>query len=86
MLSRLRDVAHLHIPLTTAMHENVLGLQHDERTGFGIFWLSAIRAIRDESVDVDMLCRGIEDRFDRYQPPYRPAPLRRHPRVKRYYR
>ncbi len=86
MLSRLRDAARLHIPLTVVMHENLLGLQHDERTGFGIFWLPAVRAIRGKSAEIDALCRSIEDRFDRYRPPYRPASLRRHPRVKRYYR
>lgn len=86
MLDRLRNAARLHIPLTVTMRDNVLGRQHDERTGFGVFWLPAEREIRGKSVDVDPLCRGIEDRFDRYAPPYRPASLRRHPRVKRFYR
>lgn len=85
MLSRLRDVAHLHIPLTVTLRDNVLGRQHDERTGFGTFWLPGERAIRGESVDVDPLCRDIEDRFERYAPPYRPPPLRQHPRVERFY-
>jgi uncharacterized protein (DUF2235 family) len=86
MLSRLRDAARLHIPLTVAIDDNVLGLQHDERTGFGIFWLPAGRGIRGESVDIDLLCGDIERRFERYAPPYRPPSLRRHPRVRRFYR
>src|SRR5690606_11862924 len=39
MLGRLRDVARLHIPLTVAGDDLLLGAAHDERTGFGVFWL-----------------------------------------------
>jgi uncharacterized protein (DUF2235 family) len=85
MLDRLRSAALLHIPLTVTIRDNVLGQAHDERTGFGIFWLPGLRSIRGTSVDVDALCAGLEQRFEDFVPCYRPKPLSRHPRVKRYY-
>jgi uncharacterized protein (DUF2235 family) len=85
MLDRLRNVARLHIPLTVAMADNLCGRGHDERTGMGVMWLPAARVIRSEMVDRDMLCGRIEERFDRYQPLYRPPSLASHPRVRRYY-
>lgn len=86
MLSRLRDVARLHIPLTVTIRDNLLGRAHDERTGFGVFWLPGERTIRGRSRDVDALCDNIEVRFDLYAPPYRPKPLAAHPRVRGYYK
>lgn len=85
MLDRLRNVAHLHIPLTVVVRDALHGKAHDERTGLGRFWLPAERSIRGESADVDPLCRGIEDRFDALSPRYRPKPLRGHPRVSKYF-
>jgi uncharacterized protein (DUF2235 family) len=85
MLDRLRNVAHLHIPLTVAIDGNLLGKAHDERTGFGIAWLPAERSIRAETVDIAALCKNIEVRLERHEPRYRPQPLRRHPRVARFY-
>ncbi len=85
MLDRLRNVAQLHIPLTVTIEDNVLGAQHDERTGMGAFWLAAQRTIRGKSNDVDPLCHDIDLRFTKGQPPYRPKPLSGHPRAKRYY-
>lgn len=85
MLDRLRNVAHLHIPLTVSNRGNVLGDRHDERSGFGRLWLPAERTVRGEAVDRDMLCADIELRFGDYVPPYRPRPLSRHPRVAQFY-
>lgn len=85
MLDRLRNQARLHIPLTVTMRDNLVGKAHDERTGFGTFWLPGDRSIRTKAADVDALCARIETRFDDYAPPYRPKPLARHPRVRRYY-
>ncbi len=85
MLDRLRNVARLHIPLTVSVRDNVLGQAHNERSGFGRLWLPAMRKVRGEAVDKDVLCARIEDRFDRYQPSYRPHSLTRHPRVKIYF-
>ena len=82
MLSRLRDIAHLHIPLTVTISDNnVLGTAHDERTGFGKLWLPAERTVRGEAADLDPLCVKIEDRFTHHQLRYRPKPLGAHPRV-----
>lgn len=81
MLSRLRDEAGLHIPLTVSMNDNLVGRAHDERTGFGIFWLPAERVVTRAA----SLCDNIEARFKRMVPPYRPAPLKGHSRVKRFY-
>ena len=85
MLSRLRDVAHLHIPLTVEIRKNLLDPAHDERTGMGVFWLPAERTIAYEAIDNAALCAGIEDRFEGLVPAYRPPPLGRHPRVRSYY-
>ena len=85
MLGRLRDVARLHIPLTVTGDDLLLGAAHDERTGFGAFWLPGERKVRGETVDRDALCEDIEVRFERYQPRYRPTPLGSHPRVKGFY-
>ena len=85
MLSRLRDVAKLHIPLTVTIKDNVLGNAHDERTGFGMLWLPAERTVRSKTADLDPLCVKIEDRFERHQPRYRPKPLGSHPRVRGYF-
>jgi uncharacterized protein (DUF2235 family) len=85
MLDRLRNVARLHIPLTVTIRENMLGKAHDERSGFGKFWLATERKIRGEADDRDALCRDIEQRFDTHSPRYRPKPLTAHPRVKRFY-
>ena len=85
MLGRLRDVARLHIPLTVTGDDLLLGAAHDERTGFGAFWLPGKRKVRGETVDRDALCEDIEVRFERYQPRYRPTPLGSHPRVKGFY-
>lgn len=85
MLSRLRDVARLHIPLTVTGADRLLGKGHDERTGFGVFWLPAERKVRGEAMDRDTLCERIEDRFERHQPSYRPKPVAGHPRVKRFF-
>ena len=85
MLSRLRDVARLHIPLTVTISDNVLGTAHDERTGFGMLWLPAERTVRGKAEDLDPLCVKIEDRFERHQPRYRPKPLGAHPRVKHFF-
>jgi uncharacterized protein (DUF2235 family) len=85
MLSRLRDVARLHIPLTVTSADRLLGKGHDERTGFGVFWLAGERKVRGEALDRDPLCEKIEDRFDRHQPRYRPKPLGSHPRVKHFW-
>jgi uncharacterized protein (DUF2235 family) len=85
MLSRLRDVAHLHIPLTVTISDNLLGKAHDERTGMGTLWLPAERAIRGHSHDIDAICAKMETRFDGLQPAYRPRPLNRHPRFRHYY-
>ncbi len=60
MLDRLRNVARLHIPLTVSIRENMLGKAHDERSGFGKFWLPTERKIRGEADDRDALCRDIE--------------------------
>jgi uncharacterized protein (DUF2235 family) len=86
MLQRLRILARLHIPLTVTTDDNLLAKAHDERTGFGVFWLPGERSIRGKAHDVDALCEGIEIRFERHAPPYRPGPLRLHPRVGHYYR
>lgn len=85
MLDRLRELAGLHIPLTVTIDKNLLGKQHDERTGWGTFWLPADRSVRGESRDLDALCGDIENRFDRHVPRYRPSSLRRHPRVEDRY-
>ena len=85
MLDRLRNVAHLHIPLTVTIQENVLGAVHDERTGLGTFWLPGERVVRGKTTDVDALCLDIEKRFDDGALGYRPKQLKMHPRVKRYY-
>jgi uncharacterized protein (DUF2235 family) len=85
MLSRLRDVARLHIPLTVAIRDNVLGAAHDERTGLGMLWLPAERTVRGKAADLDPLCVKIEDRFERLQPRYRPKPLGSHPRVRHFF-
>jgi uncharacterized protein (DUF2235 family) len=85
MLDRLRNVARLHIPLTVTIRDNLLGEAHDERTGFGTFWLPARRNVRGKSIDVDTLCSGLEKRFDDFSLSYRPKSLSRHPRVGRYY-
>jgi hypothetical protein len=78
-------VAGLHIPLTVAGQDKHLGAAHDERTGFGKFWLPADRSIRGKARDIDALCERIEDRFERHRPRYRPKPLTRHPRVKQFF-
>lgn len=62
--------------------EAVLGTQHDERTGFGKFWIKGTREdILDKISDNDdPLCADIEHRLasiDRY----RPKALKGHPRV-----
>ena len=85
MLGRLRDVARLHIPLTVTGPDKLLGKAHDERTGFGVFWLPGERQVRGEASDRDALCSRIEDRFERCQPRYRPRPLSAHPRVRHFY-
>jgi uncharacterized protein (DUF2235 family) len=85
MLERLGDLADLHIPLTVEGMDLVLGKAHDERTGFGVFWLPAERTIRAETIDIDPLSPRIETRFRGYRPPYRPVPLTFHPRVQRFY-
>jgi uncharacterized protein (DUF2235 family) len=85
MLSRLRDVAHLHIPLTVTISDNLMGKAHDERTGMGKLWLQAERTIRGHSHDIDAVCARMETRFDGHQPPYRPEPLRKHPRFSHLY-
>ncbi len=85
MLDRLRNVARLHIPLTVTIRDNLLGKAHDERTGFGRFWLPAQRNVRGESIDVDTLCFGLEQRFDDFSLSYRPKSLSSHPRIGRCY-
>ena len=85
MLDRLRNVAGLHIPLTVTISDNVLGKAHDERSGFGKFWLPAERTVRGKTADLDPLCVKIEDRFERHSPRYRPKQLGSHPRVKHFF-
>jgi len=84
MLDRLRNVAHLHIPLTVTINDNLHGRQHDERTGLGIAWLPAQRTVRGKTADLDALCKDIEKRYDHLSD-YRPKSIGGHPRVKRYY-
>lgn len=85
MLSRLRDVAHLHIPLTIDTTGNIDAPGHDERTGFGILWQPAQRTLAVEARDNAALCADIERRYQDAVPAYRPNPLRRHPRVMDFY-
>lgn len=63
------------------------GEQHNERTGFGRFWLPKNRGdfIEELEVDRSRLSGQIEKRFDEHSPPYRPEVLENHPRVKNYY-
>jgi uncharacterized protein (DUF2235 family) len=86
MLERLRELAGLHFPMAVNIDGKILGKQHNERTGLGVFWLPGERAIKGQTAEIDPLCLGIEMRFVDYQPSYRPKPLRDHPRVKQYYR
>ncbi|WP_269931996.1 DUF2235 domain-containing protein [Aminobacter sp. HY435] len=85
MIERLRSLSGLDFPIAIDPEGKVLGEAHDERTGLGVFWLPGLRAIKGASIDVDRLCADIEQRFDRYRPSYRPLPLSRHPRVRRYF-
>lgn len=85
MLDRLEALAGLHIPLTVTIRDNLLAPAHDERTGLGTLWLPGERAIRGKTVDIDAMCDGLETRFERHLPRYRPRPLTRHPRFLRFY-
>jgi uncharacterized protein (DUF2235 family) len=85
MLGRLRELTGLHFPITIEPEGKILGKAHNERTGFGIFWIPGERSIRGEAVDIAALCEKLETRFDKHAPPYRPNALRRHPRTKPYY-
>ncbi|AWC21745.1 hypothetical protein CO731_01198 [Aminobacter sp. MSH1] len=85
MLERLRSLSGLDFPIAVEIEGKVLGLAHDERTGLGVFWLPGARSIQGKEVDVDRLCGDIEQRFDGYNPRYRPGSLSRHPRVRRYF-
>lgn len=85
MLARLKALAGLDVPLAVQTEGKLLAPQHDERTGMGVLWLAAERTVRGRTNDVDALCEAIETRFDGHSPRYRPKPLGRHPRVKRYY-
>jgi hypothetical protein len=85
MLERLRVLTGLHFPIVVNTEGKVLGPAHDERTGFGQFWLPAARSIRGLAKDTDPLCVDIEKRFAQFSPEYRPKPLRIHPRVRHFY-
>lgn len=85
MVDRLRVLSGLDFPIAVDLDGKVLGEVHDERTGLGIFWLPGERTVRGKAQDLDRLCANIERRFDDYAPSYRPEPLRRHPRVSRYF-
>jgi len=85
MLDRLDALAGLHLPIEVNLDGKMLGKAHDERTGFGIFWLPGERSIKGKAVDIDALCLDIEKRFEGYSPSYRPKPLAKHPRVKAYF-
>jgi uncharacterized protein (DUF2235 family) len=66
---------------------DILGPQHDERSGFGKFWWKRERGeyIRKEAVDVDPLAGDIERRFKSASHGYRPSALRDHPRTSGFY-
>ncbi len=63
------------------------GQQHNERTGFGFFWLPKHRGdyIRWRATDDSWLCDDLELRYQQQQPAYRPDVLRNHPRVENFY-
>ncbi len=85
MLGRVRALVGLDFPITVDLGGKLLGPQHDERTGFGVFYMPGERSIRAKAVDIDLLCPDIEQRFIGFVPLYRPASLRHHPRVKQFY-
>lgn len=70
--------------------DSLVGPQHDERTGFGMFWQAGDRSsyILKHKPDRDRLCDRIEDRFRHASLRYRPIALGGqsvHPRVKEFY-
>ncbi|WP_054142200.1 DUF2235 domain-containing protein [Bosea sp. AAP35] len=66
---------------------SVTGQDHDERTGWGRFWLKRDRSgfVLKLHPDRDRLCDDIERRYEAHHPRYRPEALRDHPRVADYY-
>ena len=60
----------------------ILGKLHNERTGFGVFWIKGTREkiLRRKAVDLDPLCDPIEKRL-KEMPDYRPKGLKGHPRL-----
>lgn len=75
------------LPFSVAISPDVTAQQHDERTGLGALWLKRERGqyIRKDAVDVDPLAARIENRFQSYQPAYRPTALADHPRTQGFY-
>lgn len=70
-----------------SLHPDVLGTQHDERTGLGKFWSEGTREafVRTFAVDDHQLCDPIEARYKAPHLDYRPRALHKHPRVLPFY-
>lgn len=66
---------------------DILDVQHDERTGFGIFWRPGLRTgfVVTEAFDRAPLAPRIEDRLKAPTLAYRPEALGKHPRTRQFY-
>lgn len=87
MAERLKTIIGLDLQLDiTSMPAHMLGKLHNERTGFGAFWLEGLRdkLLKKNSHDDSKLCQNVEVRFDN-TPSYRPKAATRHPRLKKYF-
>jgi uncharacterized protein (DUF2235 family) len=95
MCGRLNDLCGLDLGIKPAFKkEMLLGVLHNERTGFGKFWQKGDRTwsgdIAEEGklftrgVDDSRLCAELEHRFSGLSS-YRPKPTRKHPRLSAFY-
>ncbi len=65
---------------------SVLGKRHNERTGFGVFWIKGTRGDHIDKISRtnSPLCADIEHRFTNVSD-YRPKVLKGHPRINNFY-
>lgn len=87
MCERIKTVRGLDLGMDTAFDQRwLVGKQHDERTGMGVFWKKGERTgiLPVIGVENGRLCTDIEHRFNAL-PKYRPVPAAKHPRVKTFY-